>query len=112
MALTEKLLDYKSVHVINGTKISCEGAEESLTRPPLQLLYCAVVFTAHSQRVLAFQQFQDLENTVENNLKTNSYFSRHVEAGSQLHFTCERCDASDQEDSLDVTIFKDFFQAN
>lgn len=71
--------------------------------PPLQLLYCAVVFTA-------FQQFQDLENTVaqpkvENYLKTNSYFSRHVEAGSQLHFTCERCDASDQEDSLDATIF-------
>lgn len=84
--------------------------------PPLQLLYCAVDFTAHSQRVLAFQQFQDLENTVaqpkvENNLKTNSYFSRHVEAGSQLHFTCERCDASDQEDSLDVTIFKDFFSS-
>lgn len=31
MSLPEKLLDYKSVHVINGTKISCECVEERLT---------------------------------------------------------------------------------
>lgn len=32
MSLPEKLLDYKSVYVINSTKISCECAEERLMR--------------------------------------------------------------------------------
>lgn len=46
MSLTEKLLDYKSVHVINGAKISCECAEESLTRqrcasPTASVLCCS-----------------------------------------------------------------------